>query len=86
MVKSGILLITFWANALNVEAQTKQTTNMENKFNEQQKEVFSTIETMVTAFQNKDIDGVLATYEKKRCGNVRASTACGGKRKVKRSF
>ena len=36
---------------------------MENKFNEEQKKVFSTIEKMVDAFQNKNIDGVLAAYE-----------------------
>lgn len=36
---------------------------MENNFNEEQKKVFSTIEKMVDAFQNKNIDGVLSAYE-----------------------
>lgn len=36
---------------------------MENNFDEEQKKVFSTIERMVAAFEKKDIDGVLATYE-----------------------
>ncbi len=79
MVKTATLLIAFLlVNALSIQAQTKQTINMENNFNEQQKQVFSTIVAMVTAFQNKDIDGVLATYEKKRSGNVRTSAACCG--------
>lgn len=55
----------------NVNAQTekkgvmisRENKKMENNFNEEQKKVFSTIEKMVTAFQKKDIDGVLATYE-----------------------
>lgn len=37
--------------------------NMENNFNDEQKKVFSTILRMVAAFEKKDIDGVLATYE-----------------------
>ena len=36
---------------------------MENNFNNEQKKVFNVIEEMTHAFQNKDIDGVLATYE-----------------------
>lgn len=45
--------------------QTIQNTDkkMENKFNEEQKKVFSVIEKMTAAFQNKEIDKVLATYE-----------------------
>lgn len=37
--------------------------NMENNFNPEQKKVFSTIQRMVAAFEKKDIEGVLATYE-----------------------
>ena len=36
---------------------------METKFSEEQQNVFNTIERMVTSFQNKDIEGVLSTYE-----------------------
>lgn len=36
---------------------------MENNFEGEQKKVFSTIEKMVIAFQNKDIESVLSTYE-----------------------
>lgn len=36
---------------------------MKNNFNEEQEKVFNSIERMVTAFQNKDIDGILDTYE-----------------------
>lgn len=45
--------------------QTIQKTEkkMENNFNNEQKKVFSTIEKMVSAFEKKDIDGVLETYE-----------------------
>ncbi|WP_291131631.1 YybH family protein [Flavobacterium sp. UBA7682] len=75
MQKTSILLIVLTFGIIsNGNAQTKQkvknnqttqTTNkkMENNFNDEQKKVFNTIEKMVTAFQNKDIDGVLATYE-----------------------
>lgn len=37
--------------------------NMQNHFTPEQKNVFSTIEKMVSAFEQKDIEGVLATYE-----------------------
>ena len=75
MRKTCILLIAFTFGIIsNVNAQTKQKVKnkqtiqktdkkMENNFNEEQKKVFSTIEKMVAAFQNKDIEGVLATYE-----------------------
>lgn len=75
MGKRSILLIVLTFGIIsNGNAQTnkkvknnqtiqKTEKKMENNFNEEQKKVFSTIEKMVTAFQNKDIDGVLATYE-----------------------
>lgn len=75
MQKTSILLIALTFGIIsNGNAQTKQKVKnnqtiqktdrkMENNFNDEQKKVFSTIEKMVTAFQNKDIDGVLATYE-----------------------
>ncbi len=75
MRKTSILLIALTFGIIsNGNAQTKQKVKnkqtvqktdkkMENNFNDEQKKVFSTIEKMVTAFQNKDIDGVLATYE-----------------------
>ena len=49
--------------AKNNQAIQKADKKMENDFNEEQRKVFSTIERMVTAFEKKDIDGVLATYE-----------------------
>jgi uncharacterized protein (TIGR02246 family) len=75
MHKTSIVLITlicglvFTTNAQSKQNaksnQTIQKTDkkMENSFNEEQKKVFSTIERMVAAFEKKDIDGVLATYE-----------------------
>lgn len=56
------LLIALTFNLIWVSnAQTKK---METNFNDQQKKVYRTIEKMVNAFENKDIDGVLSTYEK----------------------
>jgi ketosteroid isomerase-like protein len=49
-------------NQKSMDNQKKQE-HMETNFNTEQKKVFSTIEKMVRAFQNKDIEGVLATYE-----------------------
>ncbi|MDX2173863.1 MAG: DUF4440 domain-containing protein [Bacteroidota bacterium] len=75
MRQTSILLIAFaFGTISNSHAQTNQKVKnnqliqktekkMENNFNSEQKKVFSTIENMVTAFQNKDIEGVLATYE-----------------------
>lgn len=75
MQKTSILLIALTFGSIPISnAQTNQKAKntqtiqktdkkMENNFNEEQKKVFSTIERMVTAFQNKDIEGVLATYE-----------------------
>ena len=75
MRKTSILLIALMFGTISDSiAQTKQkeknklTTvktekKMEQKFNDEQEKVFATIEKMVFAFQNKDIDGVLATYE-----------------------
>lgn len=64
MIKTkNYLLIALTFNIIWVSnAQTN--TKMETNFNQQQKEVYSTIEKMVTAFESKDIDGVLSTYEK----------------------
>ena len=36
---------------------------MEKNFNEEQKQVYRTITNMVAAFQNRDINGILASYE-----------------------
>lgn len=74
MYKTSILLIALTCGLLfTSNAQTKQaakanqtiqkTDKMENNFNEEQKKVFSTIERMVAAFEKKDMDGILATYE-----------------------
>lgn len=41
----------------------KKKEKMENQFEGEEKKVFSTIEKMVDAFQNKDIKGVMACYE-----------------------
>lgn len=51
------------SNKKNNQSLIKKEKKMENKFNSEQKKVFSTIEKMVSAFEKKDITGVLATYE-----------------------
>lgn len=63
MCKTSICLFTVLTFGIVTigNAQTKE--KMETNFNAEQKKVYSTIEKMVMAFQNKDIDGVLATYE-----------------------
>ncbi|WP_264791692.1 YybH family protein [Aureispira anguillae] len=68
MWQTSLLLIalTFGISS-NGSAQSKQknykTKKIETSFNKEQQKVLNTIEKMVSAFQNKDIDGVLATYE-----------------------
>ncbi len=60
-----VVLMTFGIIS-NGKAQGKNMKTIQgvkNNFNKEQKKVFSTIEKMVTSFQNKDIDGVLETYE-----------------------
>ena len=66
MQHTSLLLIALIFGIIsNGSAQTIQKIDkkMENNFNKEQQKVFNTIEKMVFAFQNKDIDGVLATYE-----------------------
>ncbi len=41
----------------------KTTNQVENSFNKEQKQVFSTIGKMVAALEKKNIDGVLSCYE-----------------------
>lgn len=68
---STLLAVLACSIIVTGNAQTKETKQviqkpdkkMENNFNEEQKKVFSTIDRMVAAFEKKDIDGVLATYE-----------------------
>ncbi|WP_298475982.1 nuclear transport factor 2 family protein [uncultured Maribacter sp.] len=60
--KSYLLIALTFSLIWVGNAQTNK--KMETNFNSQQKEVYSTIEKMVIAFESKDIDGVLSTYEK----------------------
>lgn len=75
MHKTGIVLVALACgiltashaqmsqNTKNNQSTNKKNESMGNNFNEEQRKVFSTIERMVAAFEKKDIDGVLATYE-----------------------
>lgn len=98
MRKTSILLIALTFGIIsNGNAQTKQKVKnkqtvqktdkkMENNFNDEQKKVFSTIEKMVTAFQNKDIDGVLATYEDNAIVMFEPQKPVQGKEKLRAVF
>ncbi|MBS1511875.1 MAG: DUF4440 domain-containing protein [Bacteroidetes bacterium] len=63
MIKTSIFLLTVLTLGIFSTAGAQTTKKMETNFNAEQKKVYSTIERMVTAFHNNDIDGVLATYE-----------------------
>lgn len=64
MFSTRIYLLIALTFNLIIESNAQTTKKMETNFNQQQQEVYSTIEKMVTAFESKNIDGVLATYEK----------------------
>lgn len=53
-----LLVILFCMTSLIINAQSK-------KMTEEQKDVLNTIKKMTKAFQNKDIDAVMASYEPK---------------------
>lgn len=55
-----LLLIGF---GFNSSAQT-DTSMIATKFTEEQQRVMTTIEKMVDSFENKDIEGIMACYEK----------------------
>lgn len=59
---------------------------MENNFNKEQQKVFSTIEKMVYAFQNKDIDGVLTTYEENAIVMFEPQKPVQGKENLRAAF
>lgn len=59
-----IILSTLLLSITIDESKAQTNNNMENnKFSAEQIQVLGTIEEMVTAFHNKDIDGVMACYE-----------------------
>ncbi|MFI1773322.1 YybH family protein [Thalassobellus citreus] len=54
-----LMVILFFMTTITINAQTKNT----KKMTEEQQNVLNTITKMTKAFQNKDIDGVMACYE-----------------------
>ncbi len=64
MSKTKIYLLTALTINLIYVGNAQTTKKMETNFNQQQKEVYNTIEKMVNAFENKNIEGILSTYEK----------------------
>jgi uncharacterized protein (TIGR02246 family) len=59
---------------------------MENNFDDEQKKVFSTIEKMVAAFQEKDIAAVLASYEEDAVVMFEPQKPTSGKQTLKAVF
>ncbi|UII30674.1 DUF4440 domain-containing protein [Fulvivirga ulvae] len=60
--------------------------HMEANFNQEQKKVFSTIEKMVTAFQNQDIESVLSTYEPDAIVMFEPQTPVSGRDMLRKAF
>jgi len=56
-----LMVILFCMTSIIINAQTNKT----KKMTEEQKNVLNAIEKMTKAFENKDIDGVMACYEPK---------------------
>lgn len=80
---------------VGIQAQTNQknqlttslsSNSMETTFNQEQKNVFSTIEKMVSAFQEQDIDGVLATYEDNAIVMFEPQTPVSGQEMLRKAF
>ncbi|OJW83263.1 MAG: hypothetical protein BGO69_19335 [Bacteroidetes bacterium 46-16] len=59
---------------------------METNFNAEEQRVYSTIETMVNAFQKKDISGVLATYEENAIVMFEPQKPISGKENLRIAF
>ena len=64
MYKTGIYLFTVLMLALITYSNAQTSKKMETNFNKEQQEVFSTIERMVNAFHKKNIEGVMACYDR----------------------
>ncbi|CAM1374215.1 YybH family protein [Tenacibaculum xiamenense] len=65
-------------------AQTNK--EMVANFNEDQKKVYSTISKMVSAFQNKNIDGILSTYEENAVVMFEPQKPIQGKENLRKAF
>ena len=86
MNKTSIYLITVLTFGLAPFSNAQTTEKMETTFNTEQKKVYSTIEKMVTSFHNKDIDGVLATYEDGAIVMFEPQKPVSGKNNLKMAF
>lgn len=63
MHRKSIYLLTALTFGIVSFANAQTTTKMEPNFNAEQKKVYNVIVNMTNAFEKKDIEGVLATYE-----------------------
>lgn len=63
MRKTSIYLVIAFTLSCIPGSNAQIIKKMENNFNVEQKKVLSTIEKMVQAFHNKDMNGVLSCYE-----------------------
>jgi len=86
MNKTSIFLFTVLTFGMISFSNAQTTKKMETNFTVEQKKVYSTIEKMVTAFHNKDIDGVLATYEDDAIVMFEPQKPVSGKDNLKKVF
>lgn len=86
MHKTRIYLLTALTFGMISFGNAQTTKKMEPNFNAEQKKVYSTIEKMVTAFHNKDIAGVLATYEDGAIVMFEPQKPISGKDNLKMAF
>ena len=63
MYKASIYLLTVLTFGMISFANAQTTKKVEANFDTEQKKVYNVIVSMTDAFEKKDIDGVLATYE-----------------------
>ena len=86
MFKTRINLVMALTFGLISISNAQTTKKMEKRFNKEQKKVYTTIEKMVTAFENKDIDGVLATYEKDAIVMFEPGSPSSGHKTLRQAF
>lgn len=86
MHKTSIYLLTVLTFGMVSFGNAQTTNKMETNFSAEQKKVYSSIEKMATAFHNKDIDGVLATYEDGAIVMFEPQKPVSGKDNLKMAF
>ncbi len=83
-IKNYFLIVLTLGGFSLSNAQTSK--EMPKSFNEEQKKVYSTIRKMVTAFQNKNIEEVLSTYEENAVVMFEPQKPVKGKENLRNAF